>query len=292
MSPTASSLHLLTHPYHMLRSVTGGRSEIKGVARAPGSALVWGMGASAKSDPLVEGRPGGVALIIILPRADDISADPSLLQAINHCRPQGILPHHVDPVPHDLAQVLRRPPVDLAAEVTDYLTWRGLVVDRDTTHLIRRIIEHSADLRSVTALSRSMYLSRRALGRRLMSRGLPVPSHWLQLGRLLRLAIRLQNSDASVFSIACEAGYPDGFSVSNQMQRLVGYRPSQVREFLGWEWLLEEWLRREAENGGLAPSMAQAMKHGPRASGDKPRSRPKAGRPRRAAERAKTEQGE
>ena len=92
-----------------------------------------------------------------------------------------------------------------------------------------------------------------------MKRGLPVPSHWLQLSRMLRLAFRLQNSDATVFSIAYESGYPDGFSVSNQMHRLIGYRPSQVREFLGWEWILEAWLRKEAESGGLGPGPARQI---------------------------------
>ena len=127
--------------------------------------------------------------------------------------------------------------------------WRGLTIDRETVRLIRRVIELSGELRSITALSRSMYLSRRALGRRFMTRGLPVPSHWLQLGRLLRVASRLQNSEASLFSIACDSGYPDGFSVSNQMHRLIGCRPSLARERLGWEWIVEAWLRKEADEG-------------------------------------------
>ena len=134
--------------------------------------------------------------------------------------------------------------------------WRGLTIDRETIRLIRRVIELSGELRSITALSRSMYLSRRALGRRFMTRGLPVPSHWLQLGRLLRVASRLQNSEASLFSIACDSGYPDGFSVSNQMHRLIGCRPSLARERLGWEWLVEAWLRKEADEGGLSAPAA------------------------------------
>ncbi len=258
MSTSPGALSLLMHPYRELLPVTEGQAFLRSAARKPGSALIWSMGVhgGARGHELVEGRPGGLALIVLLPAVGDLTADPDLILAVQRCRPQGILPHHRDPHPEHLTQILRRPPIDLAADVTEYLAWRGLAVDRDTVHLIRRIIELSAELRSVTALSRSMYLSRRALGRRLMSRGLPVPSHWLQLGRLLRLAVKLQNSDASLFSIACDAGYPDGFSVSNQMHRLIGYRPSQVREFLGWEWLLEEWLRKEADSGGLSPTVA------------------------------------
>ncbi len=264
MSTRPGALQLLIHPYDGLLPLTGDRAVLRSAARRPGSALVWCMGtdAGAGARDVVERRPGGLALIVVLPPVEDLSSDAGLVLTVQSCRPHGILPHHDVPEPRELAQVLRRPPLDLAAEVTEYLTWRGLGVDRDTVHLVRRIIELSSELRSVTALSRGMYLSRRALGRRLMSRGLPVPSHWLQLGRLLRITSRLQNTDASLFSVAYEAGYPDGFSVSNQMHRLTGYRPSEVRKYLGWEWLLEEWLRKEAEAGGLSPNMASQFEGG------------------------------
>jgi AraC-like DNA-binding protein len=170
-----------------------------------------------------------------------------------------------------MAEVLRCPPLDLAADITDYLAWRGLSVDRDTTNVLRRIIDLSAKARTIKELTRAMYVSRRALGRRLETRGLPVPSHWLQVARLMRLSARLQNSDASIFSLAYEFGYPDGFSVSNQMYRLIGYRPSQVRECFGWEWILEGWLRREAETGGLAPGATRRVLSG---QADEPRALP------------------
>ena len=80
-----------------------------------------------------------------------------------------------------------------------------------------------------------------------------MPSHWLHFSRLLRVAIRLQNSGESVLSAGYELGYPDGFSLSNQMARLTGYRPTEARMYLGWEWLLEAWLQQEADTGGLAP---------------------------------------
>ena len=163
------------------------------------------------------------------------------------------------PEASDLAQVLRRPPLDLAADLTDYVRWRGLTSDRDTLHLLRQIFDMSKNVRTVEALARGMYMSRRALGRRLTAVGLPVPSHWLQVSRLLRLTTSIQNSDASLFSLACAAGYPDGFSASNQMKRLIGTRPSIVREHLGWEWVFEAWLRSEAESGGLAPRAAREV---------------------------------
>jgi AraC-like DNA-binding protein len=221
-----------------------------------------------------------MSLLVVLPPGREVASDSEVMNSVERSRPYGILPFHPRPDPADLAQVLRRPSVDLGSEVTDYLTWRGLGVDRDTAHVIRRIIDLSSELRSVSAMSRSLYLSRRALGRRLMSRGLPVPSHWLQAGRLLRAASRLQNSDSTISSIATDLGYPDGFSLSNQMERLFGCRPSEAREHLGWEWLLEAWLRREADEGGLTPtSMRRAT------TVDTPVSTPSPGRLLRSLER-------
>ncbi len=208
-------LLLLESPYSALRPIEGGKEQLKTEGRKPGSALIWVLegGATEPDRNIVEQRPGGLPLIVILPRVTDLANDPTIFHLIEACRPHGILPFHERLAERELAQVLKRPPDDLSASVTEYLAWRGIKIDRDTVHLIRRTIDKSADLRSITALARSMYLSRRALGRRFLSRGLPVPSHWLHLGRLLRVAIKLQNSRDSIFSVAYEFGYPDGFSV-------------------------------------------------------------------------------
>lgn len=220
-----------------------------------GEALVWNLSGGRWGEGLrvARDRPAGLALIIVLPRSHELDRAPDLLEVVEQCRPQSLLPYHPDPAVDDLVGVLRRPPESLPIEVTDYLTWRGIHVDGDTRHLMRRTIDLSADLRTVSGLSRSLYMSRRALGRRFLSRGLPVPSHWLHFSRVLRASIKLQNSDDSLFSIACELGYSDGFALSNQMKRLTGVRPSQAREWLGWEWIVEAWLRTEARDGAVKP---------------------------------------
>jgi len=260
-------LTLLSPPYDRLAPIEVTQDVVRRCARSPGSALLWNLEDVRRHQvvrEVVGARPGGLALVVVLPTPTDIERLPEVVHAVQRCRPHGLMPRHDGIAVADVAAVLRRPPLDLPSEVTDYLAWRGLVVDRDTTHLLRRIIELSAELRTITALSRSLYLSRRALGRRLLTRGLPVPSHWLQLGRILRVSTRLQNTEVSVSALAYEEGYPDGFSLSNQMHRLIGVRPSQVRDHLGWEWILEAWLRREAESGGLAPRAADEINAGAR----------------------------
>ena len=260
-SATSTPLCLLRHPYQHqdLIPVTGGKKQLREMGRRPGSVLVWNLrsGAVLQDAEIARERPGGLPLIVVLPSETSAVGDPSLLHLLESTRPVGILPFQQTPAREDLLAVVRRPPTDLGAEVTDYLTWRGIPLDRETARLVRKTLSMSAELRSISALSRSLYLSRRALGRRFLSRGLPVPSHWLQFGRILRVTIRLQNSEDSVLAVGYELGYPDGFSLSNQMVRLTGYRPVEARQYLGWEWLLEAWLRREADTGGLAPDLTE-----------------------------------
>ncbi|MGI9627953.1 MAG: helix-turn-helix domain-containing protein [Longimicrobiales bacterium] len=199
----------------------------------------------------VSGRPGGLPLVVVLPESARVKSVTQVLRAIERTRPQVVLPFHETVDPIEVSLVLRRPPPSLPASVSEYLAWRGLRTDQATARVIGRIVELSENVQTITALARSLYMSRRALGRRFMTRTLPVPSHWLHMSRLLRATIRLQNSESSLFSVACELGYPDGFSLSNQMSRLCGVRPSEVRERLGWEWVLEAWLMRERDAGGL-----------------------------------------
>lgn len=278
MTDLAPTLSTFSFPYRHFEPLSHGREQLKAAAARPGTALVWTLGGNtpASAINLVQNRPGGLTLILILPTAPILDQSPDLLSSVTSCRPQAILPAHGEPHPSDVAEALRLPPSDLAAEVTDYLRWRGILADSNLARLVRQMVDLSIEVQTITGLARRLYISRRALGRRLVKHGLPVPSHWLQAARLLRLATRLQNTQTSVFSVAYQAGYPDGFSVSNQMYRLIGYRPSQVRRFLGWEWILEAWLKREAEAGTLVPPADQESMSQARRLPRKPESRRRA----------------
>ena len=175
------------------------------------------------------------------------------------CRPHSVLPHLDDVEPAALAAILRRFPSQFHIEVLDYLLWRGVEVDLDTRRLLRRTLELSGELQTVGALARALYMSRRALGRRFMSRGLPVPSHWLHFGRILRGSIRLQDPRSTLFGVGNDLGYPDGFAFSNQLKRLTGLRPSIMKECFGWEWIVESWLFQEAEAGTLSNSLKTTL---------------------------------
>lgn len=219
-----------------------------------GVTLVWNMerGISPLDIDRAEERPPGIALALVLPRA---SAIPPLrnrvFDAIERARPQSIFPYHPRLDPEELEATLCSSPERLAEEVLEFLMWRGMYLDRDTRRILTRTIDLSSTVTTLTALARRLYLSRRALGRRFRKRGLPVPSHWLQFCRLLRGCISLQESRDTLPTIARALNYPDGFTFSNQMKRLVGVRPMVARTRLGWEWFLESWIQREWATGGL-----------------------------------------
>src|SRR5688572_4281472 len=148
MSQAVAALSVLSHPYTSFHPVTKGPSELRERGREPGTALVWLMGSGRYQVAVdtVADRPGGMALLVILPPGLEIALDRDVRMAVERSRPHGILPFHHDPDPGDLAQALRRPPFDLASDVTDYLSWRGLGIDRETAHIIRRIVDLSAEL--------------------------------------------------------------------------------------------------------------------------------------------------
>lgn len=66
------------------------------------------------------------------------------------------------------------------------------------------------------------------------------------------------------------------------MYRLTGVRPTAARTCLGWEWVMEAWLRTEAEGGELAPELV-------RAEAEAPQQRPMVAPPRHAPRRTHTQ---
>lgn len=243
-----SSLSLLAPPYDTLLPIPPEDALPHDPKILWGTALIWAIGMGREDDifPVVCRRPGGVPLMVILPEASRIEASLDLLLEVNEAaRPAAVLPYHPHPLPEDFVNLLRYEPTDLSAEFVDYLRWRGLSVPQELRRTIRQVCDLAEHTTTLDGLCRSLYVSRRALGRHFRKAGLPVPSHWLQFCRLLRASLRLQNSTATLFDIARRFNYADGFTLSNQMYRLLGVRPSTVRRKLGWEWLVESWLTRE-----------------------------------------------
>jgi AraC-like DNA-binding protein len=210
-----------------------------------GKALLWRLedGQSQRLEfEWLHERPFGMPLVIMLPRPEDIARTLPLLNYLRGLQPRAVIPEGGLDSPARLKSLLAAPPRVFADNVTSYFVARGMLPTRTLHDDIHRIMALSADVRSITVLAKRMYTSRRTLGRHFAEYGLPVPSHWLQFARLLRACLHLQADDAAIFRIAHRAKYPDGFTMSNQMKRVLGIRPSLVRELVGWEWIVESWL--------------------------------------------------
>ncbi len=244
-------LCLIRPPYAMPEPIDAGWTPR--TLPLPGHALVWHPRSAPRADTierLVE-RPPGLPLFLILPPPTRIHEVVPALGRLHELAPRAVLPEGPLVGLEALRVLLASHARPLAVEVTEYLLRRGLIPP-PSLPAVKQVLELSASTHSITALCRRMYLSRRTLGRHFELEGIPVPSHWLQMGRLLHVAARLQRERATAFRAAVGVGYPDGFTMSNQMKRLLGVRPTEVRDCLGWEWIVESWVKAETARGGFA----------------------------------------
>jgi len=223
-------------------------TELRDVAQWRGRALVWQLVDGARQRDEYEQlrfKVPGLPLIVLLPPPPDIHQVLGILPLVRRLAPRMILPYGVIDTPYRMRHILAAPPRNVAAALTEYLVRRGLLRDRKPIREFKRIVELAPDTKNINTIARRMYTSRRTLGRHFTASRFPVPSHCLHFARLLHVTLHLQSDEGAVFRIAARFGYPDGFTMSNQMKRLIGYRPSEVRQLLGWEWVVEAWLKKE-----------------------------------------------
>jgi AraC-like DNA-binding protein len=246
--PTPRGLQLFRAPYRGCEPLDLGW---KPERPEPGAAAVWFVTPASHvyaELEWIQERPRSLPFFIVLPEPEDIPPLATVLRMIPELGPRGVLPSVATGTMSALRTLLVAPPRQLAPAVADLLMSLGRIPDDDARGRIETIIASAAHTSSIDQLSTSLCLSRRTLGRFFAERDLPVPSHWLQFGRILHVAIQLQNTRTNINRVSARFGYPDGFTMSNSMKRLTGYRPSFVREHLGWEWLVEAWLRGESRN--------------------------------------------
>ena len=238
-------LHLFRPPYRECTPLDP--NSHPGEAR-PGEAAVWFMRPSrTAADELrwCAVRPPSLPLFVVLPTPEQIPEMAGTLRVLPSLRPKGVLPGVGPGTVVALRTLLSAPPVALPRAVADLLEEIGAIPDQATRERVQGIFAAAPNTRSIHGLARGFCQSRRTLGRFFQERGLPVPSHWLQFARVLHIAIQLQNTSLNIGRVSVRFGYPDGFTMSNTMKRLTGYRPSFIRLHLGWEWIVEAWWRRE-----------------------------------------------
>ncbi|HEY9514307.1 MAG TPA: hypothetical protein VIQ74_01405 [Gemmatimonadaceae bacterium] len=152
----------------------------------------------------------------------------------------------VDPEP--VGQTLRwllTDPVDLAADVEEWLSIRGPKLPPAVSHLVWQSFRLASSRAEVRALLGEVGESARTARARCRKLGLPPPAGWLRVARAVHAALCLQRFPATpLLAAAMRLGYSDHSALSHQLSRLFGMRTEVIRRNLGWEWLLDAWLVR------------------------------------------------
>ena len=137
-------------------------------------------------------------------------------------------------------------PLDLSSELTEWLPLRLPGVPSAIVELIGNIAQLAAQYAEVGALLASVGRAERTVRTWFRRAGVPGPGKWLAVTHALRAARRLQSEDhAPLLALAVECGYSDHSSLSRQSLRLFGLRPGAIRRTLGWEWLVDRWLKKD-----------------------------------------------
>jgi AraC-like DNA-binding protein len=157
-----------------------------------------------------------------------------------------------------LGESLRRPLTDtrtLGPDIVEWLPLFGIRLSPTVSHLISQIFTDAPRFTEVGPLLQSIGAAESSTRFRFRKKGLPAPSRWLQAARGLHAAMRIQiEPEKSILTHACELGYADHSALCHQIKRVFGTTPAAVRETLGWEWLMERWVRAEILGGTPAPS--------------------------------------
>ena len=132
----------------------------------------------------------------------------------------------------------------LEDEVAWWLTLRDPALPPAVVGLARDIVRLAPRYHEVAPLLAELGHAERTVRTWCGRAGMPGPGKWLAAAHAVRAALRLQTGRAPLLALAVEAGYSDHSSLSRQYVRLFGVRPGAIRRTLGWEWLLDRWLRR------------------------------------------------
>lgn len=151
-----------------------------------------------------------------------------------------------------LRALLSHPPA-LGDDVVEWMEVRGHPLSPSAAALVRHLVDTSAACAHVADALAHAGQSERTARHCMHVRALPPPSAWHQATRALRAVLRIQAEPrVRVLDVAAEYGYSDHSGLSSQLARTFGVGVSAVRGTVGWEWLMDRWLRSRACRPALA----------------------------------------
>ena len=153
-----------------------------------------------------------------------------------------------DPSYRTLRPLLTAPP-DLGAEVVEWLGLRGTRLLPQLANFVREAFRQAGKGECLTALLRDSRCPARTARAQCRKLGAVSPGQWFQLARATQAALQLQRDPGkALLRVALELGYHDQSGLIHQLERHFGFRPTAVRQLLGWECLLDRWVERSARH--------------------------------------------
>lgn len=194
------------------------------------------------------------AAAVVLVIAEASSTDLHLSTRATRAGVRAILLEH-----EPLADCLRRSLTcrdTLADDVLDWLALRRLRLTPAIGSLLHEIFTHAPATPDLSTLLAQVGMAESSARFRLHKRLLPTPSRWFQVARALHTVLRIQAEPGTpLLRIAHEFGYADHSALSQLVYRSFRVRPGAVRGTLGWEWLMQRWLRSIPEGALISRSM-------------------------------------
>ena len=137
-------------------------------------------------------------------------------------------------------------PEHLADQVIGWLPLCGIRLSSNLSSLIKQIFKRAPQYATLSKLLDETHESATTARWRLRKKRLPPPHCWHQVFRALHTALKIQaDPDTPFLKLAMSLGYHDHSALSRQINRNFGLNPGDIRGTLGWEWLLERWLRKQ-----------------------------------------------
>jgi hypothetical protein len=134
----------------------------------------------------------------------------------------------------------------LPDDVVEWLALCGLRLSPLVSTLIHQIVALAPSHDSLTDLLSAAGIPETSARFRMHKKRLPPPSRWYQAARALHAALRIQAEPRTcLMRLAHALGYADHSALSQLVYRAFGVRPGMIRGTLGWEWLMERWMRAQ-----------------------------------------------
>lgn len=146
---------------------------------------------------------------------------------------------------YDTIRPILTEPVDLAGDVIEWLSVKGLQLPPRLRYLITQILCHATDEPNVSSLLRSIHEPETGTRRLFHLKGVPPPHCWFQVARALQAAIVIQSGSRRLLDISLSLGYHDHSALNQRISRTFRLKCGDIRNTLGWEWLMDRWVGLE-----------------------------------------------